>query len=69
MPRHIVPAQTKLIAMIGIDAEGNQQSSRLQTGESAFGLLVVAIGQIPKQVVAVEVLECNASLIGVAGSG
>ena len=53
----VVPAKTEVIATVWIDTTRQQRGNGFRAGETAGGLLVVAIGEIPEQVVAVAIDE------------
>jgi len=57
MPGDVVPAEAEVVAAGRIDATFQQRGNGLRTGETAGGVLVVAIGEIPKQVVAAAIDE------------
>ena len=53
----IVPAEAEVVAARRIDAALQQRGNGFRTAEAAGGVLVVAIGEIPKQVVAAAIDE------------
>ena len=52
MPGDVVPTEAEDVAAGRINAALQQRGNGFRTGEAAGGVLVVAIGEIPKQVVA-----------------
>ena len=57
MPGDVVPAEAEVVAVQGIDAVLQQRGNGFRAGEAAGGVLVVAIGEIPEQVVAAAIDE------------
>ena len=55
MPGNVVPAKAEVVAVGRIDAAFQQRGNGFRTGEAVGGVLVVAIGEIPKQVVAAAI--------------
>ena len=55
MPGDVVPAETEIVAAGRIDTALQQRGNGFRTGEAAGGVPVVAIGKIPKQVVATTI--------------
>ena len=53
----VVPAEAEVVAAGRIDAAIQQRGNGFRTGDAAGGVLVVAIGEIPKQVVAAIIDE------------
>ena len=57
MPGDVVPAEAEVVAAVRIDAVLQQRGNGFRTGKAAGGVSVVAIGEIPEQVVAAAVNE------------
>ena len=57
MPSDDVPAEAEVVAAGRIDAALQQRGNGFRTGKAAGGVLVVAIGEIPEQVVAAAIDE------------
>lgn len=57
MPGDVVPAKAEVVAAVRIDAAFQQCGNGFRAGEAAGGVLVVAIGEIPEQVVAAAIDE------------
>ena len=55
MPGDVVPAEAEVVAAVRIDAALQQRGNGFRTGETTDGVLVVAIGEIPEQVVAAAI--------------
>ena len=55
MPSDVVPAEAKVVTAGRIDAALQQRGNGFRTGKAAGGVLVVAIREIPEQVVAVVI--------------
>ena len=51
----VVPTEAEVVAAVRIDAALQQRGNGFRTGEAADGVLVVAIGEIPEQVVAAAI--------------
>ena len=51
----VVPAEAEVVAARRIDAALQQRGNGFRTAEAAGGVLVVAIGEIPEQVVAAAI--------------
>ena len=52
MPGDVVSAKAEVVAVQGIDAALQQRGYGFRTGKAACGVSVVAIGEIPEQIVA-----------------
>ena len=57
MSGDVVPAEAEVVAAVRIDAALQQRGYGFRAGEAAGGVLVVAIGEIPEQVVAAAIDE------------
>ena len=57
MPGDVVPAEAEVVAAGRIDAALQQRGNSFRTGETACGVSVVAIGEIPEQIVAAAIDE------------
>ncbi len=57
MPGDVVPAEAEVVAAVRIDAVLQQRGYGFRAGETSGGVLVVAIGEIPEQVVAEAIDE------------
>ena len=51
----VIPAEAEVVAVVRIDAALQQCGNGFRTGEAASGVLVIAIGEIPEQVVAAAI--------------
>ena len=57
MPGDVVPAEAEVVAAVRIDAVLQQRGNGFRAGETAGGVSVVAIGEIPEQIVAAAIDE------------
>ena len=57
MPGDVVPAEAEAVAAVRIDAVLQQRRNGFRTGEAASGVSVVAIREIPEQIVAAAIDE------------
>ena len=55
MPGDVVPAEAEVVVAGRINAALQQRGNGFRAGEAACGVSVVAIGEIPEQVVAVAI--------------
>ena len=55
MPGDVVPAKAEDVAAGRINAVLQQRGNGFRAGEAACGVLVVALGEVPEQVVAVVI--------------
>ena len=57
MPGDVVPAKAEVVAAVRIDAALQQRGNGFRAGEAACGVSVVAIREIPEQVVSAAIDE------------
>ena len=57
MPGDVVPAEAEVVAAVRIDAALQQRGYGFRAGETSGGVSVVAIREIPEQIVAAAVDE------------
>ena len=51
MPGDVVPTEVEVVAAVRIDAALQQRGNSFRTGETTCGVSVVAIGEIPEQII------------------
>ena len=57
VPPDIVPAKTEVVVVVGIDTQPQQFTFDARTSETALRILVITIGKIPKNIVAIMINE------------
>ena len=57
VPPDVVPAKTEVVVVVGIDAQPQQLTFNAWTSETALRILVITIGKIPKNVVAIMIYK------------
>ena len=55
MSTDVVPAEAEVVVVVGIDTQPQQFAFDERTSETALRVLVIAIGEIPEQIIAVHV--------------
>ena len=57
MPGDVVPAKAEVVAAVRIDAAFQQRGYGFWTGKAAGGVSVVAIGEVPEQIITAAIDE------------
>ena len=55
MPFYVVPAEAEVVVVVWIDTQPQQFAFDAGACETALRVLVIAIGEIPEQIIAVHV--------------